>query len=715
MKICPKCHKEYPFEAKLCSVDGTILIVQDKLIGKTIDGRYQIVEKIGEGGMGVVYKVRQIYLDEFFALKIILQDLAKDPEFIERFRKEAKTAVRINHPNAIIIHDFGVTEDGLLFLSMEYLESPDLSKLIKAYPNGMPLEVVLEITNQLCSVLSTVHQKGIIHRDLKPANIMVAVEEDKPIHVKVLDFGLAKAAGQTRLTKTNTTLGTVAYMSPEQARGEEVDHRSDIFSVGIILYEMLTGQLPFKGDYAHAVLYSILNEEPDLITNIRPDIPLELQQIVNKAMQKQPENRYQSVEALAADLEVISKLIKDDRSKYKDDLLPSLSTPATTPKESIIKQKPKFKERIRIFNNIWIWSSGILIGLLLVIFLFWPEKENFNFQARQYTLFKLAGDSLSALGKYYEALVRYDSAMTYKPNDLYVSSQKDSINQMLSDEEEESETERKYTLYKNEGDALFQQGDYNESNRKYKAALIHKPGDAYLLSKIEETKQRIADGKAKVDNEKRYTQFKDEGDSLFQTKDYIDSRRMYQAAIILKPGDNYAIDKIQEINQIIGEETAKAEKDKLFMQFKTKGDSLFQSQKYLEAKLIYMEALKLKDNDPYTIQKIQECTALIAKKTPVSPQEEMPIVPLALLTEKPVFLNKVKPDYPRLAKRAGIKGKVLVRVLIDTKGNVEKVEILESHPTFDKEARAAAMQCKFKPGKQGNKFVRTWFLIDFEW
>ena len=188
---------------------------------------------------------------------------------------------------------------------------------------------------------------------------------------------------------------------------------------------------------------------------------------------------------------------------------------------------------------------------------------------------------------------------------------------------------------------------------------------------------------------------------------------MYQAAISLKPGVSYLADKIEEINQIIGEETAKAEKDKLFMQFKTKGDSLFQSQKYLEAKLIYMEALKLKDNDPYTIQKIQECTALIAKKTPVSPQEEMPIVPLALLTEKPVVLKEVKPAYPRLAKRAGIKGKVRVRVLIDTKGDVEKVEILESHPTFDNEAKAAARQYKFKPGKQGNKFVRVWLEIVF--
>jgi pentatricopeptide repeat protein len=278
------------------------------MIGKQIS-HYKILEKLGEGGMGVVYKAQDTKLDRPVAIKFLPRQVAADAEERKRFEREAKAAAALNHPNIATVYAIEETDDPQTgkehFMVMEYIDGQDLRKFIKAQDSSpIPIDQILNIVVQTAQGLSAAHKRGIIHRDIKSANIMITRE----CQVKILDFGLAKLGGQTQLTKTGTTLGTAAYMSPEQGRGGRVDQRSDIWSLGIILYEMLTGQLPFQGDYEQAVLYSILHEEPESVTNYRDDIPDELLTILNKALTKDVQNRYQKMDEILEDLGVIFDL-----------------------------------------------------------------------------------------------------------------------------------------------------------------------------------------------------------------------------------------------------------------------------------------------------------------------------------------------------------------------------------------------------------------------
>ncbi len=229
------------------------------MVGKTIS-HYKILEKLGGGGMGVVYKAEDTKLKRTVALKFLPQDLSRDDESKERFIHEAQAASALDHNNICTIYEIDETDDGQMFIAMACYDGETLKKKIERGP--FKLEDAIDISLQISEGLSKAHEKEIVHRDLKPANVMLT----KDGVVKILDFGLAKLRGQTKLTKVGTTLGTAPYMSPEQARGEEVDNRTDVFSLGVLLYEMLTGQLPFKGDYHEAIIYSILNEDQEPLT-----------------------------------------------------------------------------------------------------------------------------------------------------------------------------------------------------------------------------------------------------------------------------------------------------------------------------------------------------------------------------------------------------------------------------------------------------------------
>jgi len=236
------------------------------MVGKTIS-HYKILEKLGGGGMGVVYKAEDTKLKRTVALKFLPQDLSRDDESKERFIHEAQAASALEHNNICNIHEIDEMDDGQMFIAMACYDGETLKKKIGGGP--LKLEDAIDISLQISEGLSKAHEKEIVHRDLKPANVMLT----KDGVVKILDFGLAKLRGQTKLTKVGTTLGTAPYMSPEQARGEEVDNRTDVFSLGVLLYEMLTGQLPFKGDYHEAIIYSILNEDQEPITGLRTGGP----------------------------------------------------------------------------------------------------------------------------------------------------------------------------------------------------------------------------------------------------------------------------------------------------------------------------------------------------------------------------------------------------------------------------------------------------------
>jgi len=266
------------------------------MIDKTIS-HYKILEKLGIGGMGSVYKARDLKLDRFVALKFLNTQIGTSKQQKQRFIHEAKAASSLDHSNICTIHEIDETEEGRMFIVMACYDGESLQDKIK--DQKLKATVTLDIASQIAQGLARAHEANIVHRDLKPANIMITDRGE----VKIVDFGLAKLSSQTKLTKEGSTVGTVAYMSPEQTRGETVDHRTDIWALGIIFYEMYTGESPFKGDYDQAIIYSILNEDPV----IPEDIPSELEQLLKKSLAKDPAKRYQSINEMLIDIEQVQK------------------------------------------------------------------------------------------------------------------------------------------------------------------------------------------------------------------------------------------------------------------------------------------------------------------------------------------------------------------------------------------------------------------------
>jgi len=276
------------------------------MVNKTIS-HYKILEKLGSGSMGDVYKAEDTKLKRTIALKFLPPELTRDDDARERFVREAQSSSSLDHPNIGTIYEINDV-DGHFFIAMAYYTGETLKEKIKSSKSGMDVEEAIDIAIQIGQGLKKAHSKKIIHRDIKPANIILTDEGQ----AKIIDFGLAKLKGQTLLTQTGSTLGTVAYMSPEQTQGDNVDHQSDIWALGVILYEMLAGEQPFKGDYEQAVMFSIMNEEPEFITKIRNDIPVQMERILKKALAKSPKKRYQTIEEMLNDLNEVVAQIREE-------------------------------------------------------------------------------------------------------------------------------------------------------------------------------------------------------------------------------------------------------------------------------------------------------------------------------------------------------------------------------------------------------------------
>ena len=275
------------------------------MIGETIL-HYKIMKKLGEGGMGVVYLAEDTKLKRQVAIKFLPRHISVNEEERKRFEIEAQASASLNHPNIATI--YSIEEyDNQMFIVMEYIEGRSLEDIVKLHHNAsLPLDDIVNYAIQIAEGLKTAHNKGVIHRDIKSSNILVTNDGN----VKIMDFGLAKLTGQEKITKANTAVGTVAYMSPEQAQGKEVTYKTDIWSLGVVLYEMLTGQLPFKGDYEQAILYLILNENPESISTLRARVPGELEKIINKTLVKDPEKRFDSMTALLDELYALNPQFK---------------------------------------------------------------------------------------------------------------------------------------------------------------------------------------------------------------------------------------------------------------------------------------------------------------------------------------------------------------------------------------------------------------------
>lgn len=319
------------------------------MIGQTIS-HYKILDKLGEGGMGIVYKARDTKLDRTVALKFLPKHLTSSVKDKQRFIREAKAAAALNHPNICTIYNVD-EHKGDPFIVMEIIEGKNLREILKT--EKVELRTIVEYTIQIAAALREAHSKGIIHRDIKCDNLMVTPGG----RIKVMDFGLAKLKGSVQVTKSGKTVGTISYMSPEQVRGEEVDERSDIWSVGIVLYELLTGKLPFKGDYDHAVMYSILNADPTPASDVTNSIPPELEEIINRCIAKDPTDRYQSAADLSKDLQIVREIVSSDEKK------------SAVQHDGNLIQRQMYKRRYILAG-----STAVAVILLLMV-MFVPDRE----------------------------------------------------------------------------------------------------------------------------------------------------------------------------------------------------------------------------------------------------------------------------------------------------------------------------------------------------
>jgi serine/threonine-protein kinase len=324
-KVCATCKNRYPKEFRVCPQDATKLddaLDDDTLIGAVLAGSYQVLRLIGEGGMGRVYEARHLRLTgKRFAIKLLLDEFAHQPELLARFEREAQSAATIDHPNVVEVVDVCRLEDGRPFIVTEFLEGEELGALLDRV-GKLPNDMSIRITRQICRALMAAHAKGIVHRDMKPENVFLVGDLASP-RVKIIDFGISKQSdASAKLTRTGMVMGTPAYMAPEQARGEHVDHRADVYGVGGILYRCVTGHKPYEGEDGAMVLTQVLTEEPRRPRAVEPSVSGELEMVIERAMARDTTDRLPSMADLEAELAAL-----DSSPVAVDGALPSMLPP----------------------------------------------------------------------------------------------------------------------------------------------------------------------------------------------------------------------------------------------------------------------------------------------------------------------------------------------------------------------------------------------------
>jgi len=351
VKTCSACNINYPDVVEFCPRDGNRLppnphetqAMYDPLIGSTIDGRYIIEAVIGQGGMGFVYAARHAIIDKRVAIKVLKKEHSQDASAVERFLVEAKAASKIGHQNIVDITDFGVLPDGHAYFVMEFLDGPTLGKMVHERGNIGPEEAIA-ITVQVARGLQAAHDKGIIHRDLKPENVFVLERDGQKDVVKIVDFGIARdVTTKKRLTLAGMVLGTPEYMSPEQATGQPTDHRVDLYALGCILYEMLTGDVPYKGETPTKTLTMHVFDKPQPPSERRPDLPIpaSLEKVVLRILEKKPADRYADLREMMAELDRVDAELRGPSKPAMARRAPTVTqAPATEPNPIVEDEQP---------------------------------------------------------------------------------------------------------------------------------------------------------------------------------------------------------------------------------------------------------------------------------------------------------------------------------------------------------------------------------------
>ena len=364
------------------------MAVTDTLINTLFDGRYRILRKLGSGGMANVYLAEDEELGRRVAIKILNDRHASDESFVERFRREAKNAAGLSHPNIVSVYDRGEAE-GTYYIAMEYLEGRSLKDRIVS-EGPLPIASAIEVTRQILRALSFAHGRGIVHRDIKPHNVILAQDGDSEPRFKVTDFGISRTT-TSQMTEAGSIVGTAQYLSPEQARGAAVDQRSDIYSVGIVLYELLTGRLPFTGDTPLEIAMKHLSEIPKPPSEVRPEVPADLDMVVLRALAKDPEDRYESAQEMERELArvaggggVTAETAEAATAVLSGaglaDTAPTMVSrrPVVAPRETYREDYYDYEEPPRRRRPIWPWLLGILalIGALVAGFYVWNAIQD---------------------------------------------------------------------------------------------------------------------------------------------------------------------------------------------------------------------------------------------------------------------------------------------------------------------------------------------------
>jgi serine/threonine protein kinase len=369
MKYCPICERNYDDMSQVCEMDGATLKLvgkkQDPYVGNIIKGRYNVISKLGEGGMGAVYLAEQVSVGRKVALKLLQGTYASDDEFIGRFRREARLAASLNHRNIVTVYDFDQANDGTLFIAMEYLNGQKLSDVIRQDgPLGIGRAVRLGL--QIAEGLDAAHRTGVIHRDIKPDNIMVLGERGTE-EIKLMDFGIARMMDSgtiSNLTRTGVIMGTPAYMAPEQAEGAGVSEQTDIYALGVVLYEMISGSVPFKASTPSAVLIKHLQEMPVPLRKLRREVPAPIERVVMQALEKKPQKRQGDMRA------VVQGLQKLDATLIVEE------APKTIVETMILKREGS--DKLGGLNKKFLWGGLVAMSLLLVAVLafFWRSGSS---------------------------------------------------------------------------------------------------------------------------------------------------------------------------------------------------------------------------------------------------------------------------------------------------------------------------------------------------